>query len=294
MRPGSIIYFFREAGKSLKRNRLLSFATVTTVAVCILILGFGVLFTLNASNFMNHLEADVQIRAFLDQDLTTSQISDIGREIEAIPGVKSHEFFSRDEALSKMQKEFGRKEYDLKSTLGKNPLPHTYIVKVANPRDVTRVAERINKLPGVYKVNYGKGTVERLFQVTRWLRIIGIIFIVLLLVGAIFLIATTIRLAIFARRKEIYLMKLIGSSDWFIRWPFFLEGIFLSVVGALVSIGILASAYGSLIGKMHNLYFVQLVTDSVALGHLYLALLAAGVLLGVVGTGISLNRFLKV
>jgi len=294
MRPGSIIYFFREAGKSLKRNRLLSFATITTVAVCILILGFGVLFTLNASNFMKHLEADVQIRAFLDQDLTSSQISDIGREIEAIPGVKSHEFFSRDEALGKMQKEFGRKEYDLKSTLGKNPLPHTYIVKVANPQEVARVADRINKLPGVYKVNYGKGTVERLFQVTRWLRIIGIVFIVLLLVGAIFLIATTIRLAIFARRKEIYLMKLIGSTDWFIRWPFFLEGIFLSIVGALVSIGILASAYGSLISKMHNLFFIQLVTDSAILGHLYLGLLAAGALLGVVGTGISLNRFLKV
>jgi len=294
MRPGSIIYFFREAGKSLSRNRLLSFATITTVAICILILGFGVLFTLNASNFMNHLESDVQIRAFLDQDLTSSQVSDVGREIEAIPGVKSHEFFSRDEALSKMQKEFGRKEYDLKSTLGKNPLPHTYIVKVSNPQEVSKVADRINKLPGVAKVNYGKGTVERLFQVTRWLRIIGIIFIVLLLVGAVFLIATTIRLAVFARHKEIYLMKLIGSTDWFVRWPFFIEGVFLSTVGALVSIGVLALAYGSLIGKMDNLFFIQLVTDPATLSHLYLALLGTGALLGIVGTWISLNRFLKV
>ncbi|MGE5391355.1 MAG: permease-like cell division protein FtsX [Deltaproteobacteria bacterium] len=294
MRPGSVIYFLREASTSLKRNRLLSFATVTTVAVCILILGFGVLFTLNASNFMNHLESDVQIRAFLDRDLTSSQVSDIGREIEAIPGVKSHEFISRDEALQQMQKDFGRREYDLKETLGKNPLPHTYVVKVKNPREVSHVAARINNMPGVYKINYGKGTVERLFKVTRWMRIIGIIFIVLLLVGAIFLIATTVRLAIFARRKEIYLMKLIGSTDWFIRWPFFIEGILLSTLGALISIGILALAYGSLIAKMHSLFFIQLVTDAGTLRNIYVSLLATGAGLGIVGTWISLNRFLKV
>lgn len=295
MRPGYFIYFFREAGKSLSRNRLLSFATITTVAICILILGFGVLFTMNASSFMNHLESDVQIRAFLEKDLTSEEVSDIGREIEAIPEVESHEFFSRDQALEQMQKEFGRKEYDLRATLGDtNPFPHTYKVKVSNPREVAKVAAKINKMPGISKVNYGKGTVERLFKVTRWMRIIGIVFIVLLLVGAVFLIATTIRLAIFARRKEIYLMKLIGSTDWFIRWPFFLEGIFLSTVGALVSIGVLALAYGSLIRKMSSLFFIHLVTDPVTLSHLYLVLLASGVALGIVGTWISLNRFLKV
>lgn len=294
MRPGSFIYFFREAGKSLRRNRLLSFATVSTVAICILILGFGVLFTLNASNFMNHLESDVQIRAFLDKDLTSSQVSDIGREIEAMPGVKSHDFVSRDEALQQMQKDFGRREFDLKETLGQNPLPHTYVVKVENPREVSNVAARLNSMPGIYKVNYGKGTVERLFKVTRWMRLIGIVFIVLLLVGAIFLIATTVRLAIFARHKEIYLMKLIGSTDWFVRWPFFIEGILLSTMGALISIGILAMAYGSLISKMDNLFFIQLVTDAGTLRNLYVILLGTGAGLGVVGTWISLNRFLKV
>lgn len=294
MRPGYLIYFFREAGKSLNRNRFLSFATITTVAICVLILGFGVLFTMNASSFMNHLESDVQIRAFLDQNLTSSQVSDVGREIEAIPGVSYHEFYSREQAMEQMQKDFGGKEIDLRSTLPKNPLPHAYIVKVSNPRAVAGIAATINKMPGVTKVNYGKGTVERLFKVTRWLRIIGIIFIVLLLVGAIFLIATTIRLAIFARRKEVYLMKLIGSTDWFIRWPFFLEGIFLSMVGALLSIGILALAYGSLIKKMHTVFFIPLVTSGATLSHLYGTLLVSGLVLGIVGTWISLNRFLKV
>jgi len=294
MRPGSIIYFFREAGKSLNRNRLLSFATVTTVAICILIFGFGVLFTLNASNFMNHLESDVQIRAFLDQELTTSQVSDVGRKIEVMDGVKSHEFVSRDEALQNLQKEFGRRQYDLRATLGKNPLPHVYVVKVKNPREVSRIANKITQLPGVHKVNYGKGTVERLFQVTRWMRIIGIIFIVLLLIGAVFLIATTIRLAIFARRREIYLMKLIGSTDWFVRWPFFIEGVLLSTIGALISIGVLALAYGSLIGKASNVFFIKLITDPTILSHLYLILLGAGAALGIIGTWISLNRFLKV
>ncbi len=116
MNPGSLFYFAREAGKSLSRNRLLSFATVSTVAICILILGFALLVTINTTYFMEKLESDVQIVAFLDKSLTSSQISDIKTELKNIPGVKSVNFKSRDEALTEMQKNFGGKEYDLKST----------------------------------------------------------------------------------------------------------------------------------------------------------------------------------
>ena len=284
MRPGSIIYFLREAFKSLSRNRLLSFATISTVAISILILGFAVLLTINASALMNYLESDVEIVAFLEQDLTKSQIDDVKRDITAITGVKSVNFVSREKALDKLQESYG----------GENPLPHSYEIKADDPHNVSRIAAQVQKIDGIYKVNYGQGVVERLFKVTRWVRIISIVFIILLVFAAIFLIATTIRLAIFARRKEIYLMKLIGSTDWFVRWPFFIEGIFLGALGGLIAILILIAGYGSLIKHMDVVFFLPLVTNPQTLGNVYLGLLICGAVLGAMGTWISLNRFLDV
>jgi len=294
MRPGSIFYFFGQAWQSLLRNRLLSFATVSTVAISILILGFAVLLTINAGEFMEHLESDVEIVAYLDNDMTSTQITDIKQELKSITGVESVIFFSRDRALEKLQDSFGGKDYDLKDTLGKNPLPHSYEIKAQDPHAVPLIAEKVKKIDGIYKVNYGQGVVERLFKVTQWVRIISMVFIVLLIVAAVFLIATTIRLAIFARRKEIYLMKLIGSTDWFIRWPFFIEGVFLGAIGGLISIAVLAAGYGSLINRMNTLFFLPLVTNPQTLTNVYLGLLVGGAFLGIIGTWVSLNRFLDV
>lgn len=294
MRPGSIIYFLREAFKSLSRNRLLSFATISTVAISILILGFAVLLTINASALMNYLESDVEIVAFLEKDLTKSQISDVKRDLTAITGVKSVNFVSREKALNKLQESYGGKEYNLKETLGNNPLPNSYEIKADDPHNVSQIAGQVKKIDGIYKVNYGQGVVERLFKVTRWVRIISMVFIILLVFAAVFLIATTIRLAIFARRKEIYLMKLIGSTDWFVRWPFFIEGVFLGATGGLIAILILAAGYGSLINHMDAVFFLPLVTNAKTLSNVYISLLICGAVLGVLGTWISLNRFLDV
>lgn len=288
-------YFSKEALTSLSRNRLLSVATVSTMAICVLFLGVAILMTINAGNFMNRLESDIEIVAFLDTSLSTTQESGIQRQIEGLEGIESVVFVSKDEALARMQEKFAEKNYDLEKTLGKNPLPDSFEIKAKNPQDVPLVAQNISQITGIYKVNYGQGVVERLLQVTKWVRIISIGFVIILALGAVFLIATAIRLAIFARRKEIYLMKLIGATDWFVRWPFFIEGILLGVVGALISIIMLAVGYGSLVGNLNTtLFFIPLVYEKNILINLYAALLATGALLGVLGTYISLNRFLDV
>ncbi|MDD3853331.1 MAG: permease-like cell division protein FtsX [Syntrophomonadaceae bacterium] len=293
MKPANAIYFIREATQSLSRNRVLSFATITTVAVSILILGIALLMTVNTGNIMNRLESDVQVIAFLDKTLTSGEISTVKRNIEKIDGVKSLKFVPRDEALKKLQESYG-KDYDLKATIGKNPLPNTFDVKAKDPHQVPVIANKINKINGVYKVNYGQGVVERLFQVTRWVRIVSIAFIVLLAAGAVFLIATTIRLAIFARRKEIYLMKLIGATDWFVRWPFFIEGMFMGISGSLIAVLLLALGYNSLVSRIGTVFFMPLVSDPHLLSQFYFSLIGIGALLGMLGTYISINRFLKV
>jgi cell division transport system permease protein len=295
MRLRNAAYYMREAFQSISRNRLLTIATVSTVAICILILGMAVLMTVNAGRFITRLESDVEIVAFLDDALGKAEVSDIKEQIMKLPQVKEVEYVSKDQALQRLQKKFDNSQYSLKDTLGKNPLPATYEIKAKNPHDVPQLAARVEKIDGVYKVNYGRGVVERLFKVTRWIRTIGIAIIVLLAFGAVFLIATTIRLAIFSRRKQIYLMKLIGATDWFVRWPFFIEGIIIGLLGALVAVGILALAYSSLLGNMDKaLFFIPLVASSAVLLKLYLGLILAGALLGILGTWISLNRFLDV
>ena len=292
MKPENIVYFMREALSSLNRNRVLGIATVSTISICILILGIALLLTLNAGNFINRLESDIEIIAFLDNELTKSEKGEIKDRIAKISEIDTVTFVSKDKALKNLQEKMAGQEYDLTATLEKNPLPDTYEIKAYDPHEVPGIAAKVEKIPGVYKVNYGHGLVEKLFDVTKWIRIISFAFIVLLGIGAIFLISTSIRLSIFARHKEIYLMKLIGATNWFVRWPFIIEGVLLGTAGALVSIIILAFGYASLINQMQVLYFFPLVTSSQVLTKVYLSLILTGTGLGILGTSISLNKFL--
>jgi cell division transport system permease protein len=287
-------YFFSQAFNSISRNRLLSLATVTTVTVCILILGIAMLLFLNTSNLMSNLESDVEINAFLNKDLTQSQIADVKTQIEALPGIDSVLFVSKDQALQNLQKSFGGESYNLGTTMGRNPLPNSYQIKAKDPHNVPALAAQIGQLYGVDKVNYGEGLVERLFKLTQWIRTISIVIILLLSMGAVFLIATTIRLAIYARRKEIYLMKLIGATDWFVRWPFFLEGVLLGSAGALIALILLIAGYSSILHNVKAVLFISLLNNSGILFTVYGGLLLTGAVLGTVGTLISLNRYLDV
>jgi cell division transport system permease protein len=294
MNMRNIKYFFSESYKSLYRNRVLSLATIANVAICILILGAAVLLTVNASSIISNLESDVEIVAFIDKELSAKETDLLQSKIEKIDGVKTIVFVSKEQGLKDLQEKFGGTEYDLGSTLGENPLRDSFEIQAVDPHQVPDIAKNIEILNGVYKVNYGKGVIDKLFQVTKWVRVVGVAMIFLLAFGAVFLISTTIRLAIFSRRKEVYLMKLIGASDWFVRMPFFLEGIFLGLTGAIIAVLLLALGYSSLTGQAHTILFLPIVTDVRFLLHIYAGLLAAGMLLGVIATYFSLNKYLDV
>lgn len=291
----SMRYFFQEARRSLLRNRYLSLATISTAAICIFILGTAFLLVLNTNNFINRLENDLEVVAFLDKTLPEDTITQIGKDIAGHAQVESISLISKDEALLRMNEKYAAEGASLAETLGENPFPDSYEIKVKNPQDVQAVAADLGQIPGVYRVNYGQGLVERLFNVTTWVRYLSMGIILLLLLGAIFLIATNVRLSIFARRKEIYLMKLVGAKDWFIKLPFYLEGIILGLVGALLAVAILALAYSSLLDNWQtSMAFIPLIDDRDVLLKSHIGLSGIGMLLGVIGTSISINRFLDV
>lgn len=296
MRWATIKYFFREAKISLTRNRLLSLATATTVSICVFILGLAILLYMNSGEVIEKLESDVEIVAFLEDDLTLRERDQLQATLNGYPGVLSVTFVPRDEALASLEKKLGQGEYDLLETMeGSNPLPDTFRIKCENPREVAKLAASLGKMEGISKLRYGQEVVKQLFSATRWVRIISVFIIVFLGLAAVFLVATTIRLTIFSRRKEIYIMKLVGATNRFIRAPFFLEGVFLALSGTLFAILFLSLGYYYLIDNVKPaLAFLPLITDNRVLLNLILGLSGAGIGLGIIGTFISVNKFLDV
>jgi len=249
---------------------------------------------MNSGQVIQKLESDVEIVAFLEDDLTTYQTEELQQTLKKNPAVLSVTFVSKDEALARLENKMG--EYDLLESMeGSNPLNDSLEIKATNPREVGELAAAVEKMKGVGKVRYGQDLVQKLFSATHWVRILSVVIVVFLGMAAVFLVATTTRLTIFSRRKEIYIMKLVGATNRFIRFPFFLEGMALSVSGTLFALVFLGLGYFYMIENVQPaLAFLPMITDINVLIKMGLGLTLAGMALGVIGTFISLNKFLDV
>jgi len=290
-------YFVREALKSLRRNSWMVLASVGTVAVSLIIVGMSFITVVNTNYLATRLESNVEIIAYLKSDTSEDAARALKEQITAIPGVASTVFITKDEALREFRKELGNQQNMIDALGGDNPLPHVYKVTTISPRDVTTVSQKLQSVQLIDKVDYGKGVVEKLFAVTKWIRIIGLGVIGLLGLAAVFLIATTIRLTVFARRKEIQIMKILGATNWFVRWPFLIEGMVLGFMGALVAVIIVNISYTTFsdyLSRDFNLGIFGLQTDVQFLTILAVALLSLGTVIGALGSGISMRKFLKV
>lgn len=295
MKISTFGHLIREGMRSLWRNGLMSVASIGTVTITLFLFGLFYLLVLNTNHIAGNVESDVEIAAFLKADLTKSETEQLEEKLNKILGVSQVVFVHKDESLEDMTKKFGR-DHDIVGALdGKNPLPDYYRIKTLDPTQVGTVARLVDRMSEVDEVRYGQEYVEKLFAVTHWVRIAGITLMALLSVAAIFLIATTIRLTVFARKREIAIMQLVGATNWFIRWPFFLEGTFLGLIGAGFAVLILLFGYVGVIGQLSSaIPFVPLMTDPHILRQLFVGMIVAGMFLGACGSAISLRKFLKV
>lgn len=294
MRLSTILYYFRETFQSILRNSWLAAASVGVVAVSLLILGSSLLLVVNAGEIATNLESDIEISIYLKDDTTSSQIKEVENKIKDMPEVAHVEFVSKEQALEEMKDKPGYKDI-LTGLEENNPLPDTFRVKAQSADQVATLAGQLESLSYVDHVRYGQGLVENLMVLSRWVRTAGLMLMSLLGVAAIFLIATTIRLSVFSRRREIGIMKFLGATNWFVRIPFLLEGIFLGLAGSLVAVCTIYFGYYSLIGNMQfSLPFMQLVSDRDLILRLMEGLLLLGVVIGAAGSTISMRKFLKV
>jgi cell division transport system permease protein len=295
MKVRTLEYFIREAFSSLKHNGLMSIASVSTVALSLLILGMFLIMVLNLNHMASTLESQVQISVYLQDGLNDRDTREIGTRITKIPGVVQVNFVSKDQALTRFKQRLGEQQGILTVLGDTNPLPDAFEVKVDKPENVKPVAQAAGKLKGVENARFGQEIIEQLFALTRMIRLFGLALIVFLALAALFIISNTIRITVFARRKEIGIMKYVGATDAFIRWPFLIEGMILGSAGALIAVFLLIEAYTVLTAQIYQkLLFLPLIPKYPFLTYVSILLVIAGTVIGALGSTISLRRFMKV
>lgn len=288
----------REGVKNLGRNGWMSFASISAVTFTLFILGVFLILAMNVNYFAQSVEQQVEIRVFM-ADLTTKEnMQKFEQDVRALDKVQSVEFISKEEGLKQFKESMGEKAYLFDGLEKGNPLPDAFVVKTKLPQDTPIVANQIKKMEFVRSLNYGEGTVEKLFAATDTVRNVGIGFIIGLGFTAMFLIANTIKLTIVARRREIEIMKLVGATNWFIRWPFFVEGLLMGVTGALIPIVLLGVGYYYLLDAIRSSFeatqLFKLLPLFPLVNQVALALLAIGAFIGIWGSLVSVRRFLRV
>ncbi|HHV74369.1 MAG TPA: ABC transporter permease [Thermoanaerobacterium sp.] len=295
MKLNTAAYYIKEGLTNVKRNRAMTVASITSVTASLLILGLFLIIILNVDSMASQVESQLELKAFINDNYDAAKVAKVGEEIKAISGVKSITFESKKDALNNFKKQLGDKSYLVNGLENDNPMPQSFIVKVTDANMMKQVSEEIKKIDGVTQVSYGQDVVDKLLGIIKIIRIVGLFVILILFIISVVIISNTIKLGVFARRREINIMKYIGATDWFIRWPFLVEGIVLGLVGSVLAIAILGFIYGYASDLVNNkLIIFTLLPAGVVIKQSLVYFLAMGSLIGAIGSGISIKRFLNV
>ena len=284
----------RDAVKSLFRNGWSTFGAISAVSMVLLLVGIFVSLLFNMNKIATDVEQDVNVRVYIDLAADETKTEELKAAIQALNAVDTVKFRSKDEELDDITKSVAQ-EFELFRN-DSNPLRNAFDVSTKNPNQTKEVAKTIEKMDYVARVNYGGARADTLFKVISTSRNVGIGVIAVLLIIALFLISNTIRATIHARRTEIEIMQLVGATKAYIRWPFFLEGGFIGLIGSIVPIAVLWGLY-LWVYKGGSDFFAgsnfSLLSPNPFLYRLSLAMAGVGVLIGSFGSIFSMRRFLK-
>lgn len=284
-----------EAVSSLRTNGLMSIASISTVAVSLLVLALFLLIAINLDHIALTLETQVEIRAYTSTQATKELLGALGQQIRRLEGVAEVKLVPSDEALRRLKALFGDRADLLEGVEDLNALRPSFEVRVSQPDRVRPVAEAIRALPGIETLDFKEDLVERLFRATRALRLAGVGLVLILAAATVFIVHNTIRLTVFARRREIGIMKLVGATDTFIRRPFMIEGMFFGLSGALVAAFGAWQIYDWVALQVNRtLPFLPVVAPQPLVVNLTYTLLALGTALGAMGSAWAVHRYLRV
>jgi len=295
-------FFLREALRALRRNAVPSFAAVATVLVTVLVLGVFIPVVQATTGAANEIRSKVLVDVYLKNGATDADIARVRNKIEQdTPGVGRVRFISKEEAI-KAEREAGRGDfYDL---LGSNPLPDLLRVTPDRPEDIVQVRDALAPMSpsgertvidsSIDEVKDRKENTDKILSATRVVKLTMGLLAGLLALASLLLVANTIRLSMYARRREIEVMKLVGATDWFIRWPFVIEGVLVGALGGITAITLLGVVKVSLVDPLAKDFALIAAPDTMNFGLLIAVLLGSAIGVSALGSGLSLRRFLRV
>lgn len=287
----------REGSKNIFRNGWMTVASIGAVTTTLILVGVFLAIVFNLNEFAKNIESDVEIKVLVDLTTEEEDVLALGEQVKQVEGVENVYFSSNDKELENLIESFGEEGRAWQLFEQDNPLNHAYIIQAEDPQETERIAKEIAQFDHVYDVNYGQEVVEKLFRFNNYARIVGLVLVVALVLTAVFLISNTIKITIIARSTEIGIQKLVGATNWFIRWPFFVEGLLLGVLGSIMPIAVVLIGYNYVhdhIAKQINVGFVELLPFYPFAWYLALAILLIGATIGVWGSVMSVRKFLHV
>jgi cell division transport system permease protein len=291
-----IRYFLSETITNLRRNLLMTMAAISTVAISLLLLGGVQILGMVINNVTFNWEAKVEVSAFLRDDATQAEVKDLESRVSQMREVRQVTYVSKQDAYNEFKQQYSNQP-EFWQALSPDSLPASLRIKLTDAKYAEQVALALQGAPGVQNVKYGGDIIRRLLQVNSLLRAITLTMSVILLIAAAALIANTIRLAIYSRRDEIGIMKLVGATNWFIRIPFMMEGLFAALMGAVISGGVVWGANELLFSRLERaLPFLGPAFNFSAgdITTVLAILVGVGGLVGLAGSTMALRRFLEV
>ncbi len=287
-------FFTREALRSMGRNAAPSFAAMATVLVTLIVLGVFIPIVQATTGAANDVRKRVLVDVYLKASATRADRDRVASQIKQAPYVGKVEFVSKQQAYAEQK----RRDPQAYALLGANPLPDTFRVTPSNPDDAGRLKAALGGArpidPSIDEVRDSKRQAGKILEATRFVKLTVGALAALLIIASILLIANTIRLSLFARRREVEVMKLVGATDWFIRWPFVIEGVICGACGAVLAILVLLVAKVALLDPLANDFALIAAPDTLPFGLLVAILVGAGIAVSALGSGLSLRRFLQV
>ena len=296
MKINTITYFIKDAFTSLKRNRTISIASVITVLITFFVLGIFMLVATNINKGITNVQNKVELKIFLKDDIKLIDQREIEIKLRELDGVKDVVYASKEEEYKNFQATTNDNEGLLKGyTLQNNPFSASFTVKLESPEYTSAVSEAIKDFEGIETIGDQQQLVDKIIGIVNGIKVVGGGLFVILIGVSIFLIMNTTKLTVFSRRREVGIMKFVGATDWFIRWPFVIEGMVIGLIGATLACTVLFFAYNGLVKWIASqLVFISLVPTTYILSTLSWEFMIGGIIVGGVASIIALRKFLVV
>ena len=292
----NVKYFIVQGFKGLVSNSLMTLASIGIVIASLVIFGFFLLLGMNLNAVGDQIEEQCQINVYMPNDMDRDHVREIGSKLSELDYVKEPVLYTKEERLQNYKESSYQEQAEVIDTLEMdNPLRDAYILTLTDPTKAETVAAAAAQIEGVAKVVNRQDIIQQILSITNTVQHVSVWLLVILAAIAIFIISNTIKLGMFARRKEINIMKFVGATDWFIRWPFIIEGMLLGAVGALAASAIVMLGYGSVFGTIQEyMGTIQLYTAKDVMGIVIGTFLAMGMIIGMTGSAMSIRRHLHV